>query len=168
MDQIWYYQEYLATLNLTEAEVAVEEFIQATGEVDFYLLLAKMYYRHHNRQKMEETLTKYIQKGGQNRKEVFQLAIHQKGKFSKIFQTYLEESIMIENYLNIGNYFQILHDQQTQKIYWQTKPTGENQYDFLLPEEPSNPKGLPPLPKQKKKYDYLMRQLKKESKKNAG
>lgn len=168
MDQIWYYQEYLATLNLTEAEVAVEEFIQATGEVDFYLLLAKMYYQHYNRQKMEETLKEYIQKGGQNRKEVFQLAIHVKGKFSKVLQDYLEESIMIESYLNIGNYFQSLHDQQSQKIYWQTKPTGENQYDFLLPEEPSNLKGLPPLPKQKKKYDYLMRQLKKESKKNAG
>ena len=168
MDLIWYYQDYIKSLDLNQAGAATTEIVQATGEVDFYLLLAKMYYQHYNRQKMEETLTKYIQKGGQNRKEVFQLAIHQKGKFSKIFQTYLEESIMIENYLNIGNYFQILHDQQTQKIYWQTKPTGENQYDFLLPEEPSNLKGLPPLPKQKKKYDYLMRQLKKESKKNAG
>lgn len=168
MDLIWYYQDYIKSLDLNQAGAATTEIVQATGEVDFYLLLAKMYYQHYNRQKMEETLKEYIQKGGQNRKEVFQLAIHVKGKFSKVLQDYLEESIMIESYLNIGNYFQSLHDQQSQKIYWQTKPTGENQYDFLLPEEPSNPKGLPPLPKQKKKYDYLMRQLKKESKKNAG
>lgn len=168
-DLIWHYQNQLQTLNLNQASKVIAEIVQATGEIDFYLILAEIYYKHYDIEKMEDTLKHYIKKGGQNRKKLFELIIHKKGSLPKIFQDYLEESIMIESYLKIGNDFQSLHDQQSQKFYKksQHKPTGINPRDFLLPQEDTNSVALPPRQKQKKKYDYLMKELRKERKKNA-